>query len=317
MATSKLIDITYVPADCGSVIFGKSKAPEAFQKVQLAEQLRSAGVLGSERTALDEPATWRSAKTPQGGVRNEGLNIEVCERVRDTLDANLEATAEQPAFQLILGGECCMLPGILSSFSHHYERSQKRVGLVYIDADTDLNAPTDPGSTGNLAAQTMTHLIGASGTLESMKQFHKSDGQPVLDATNTVLFGTNMAFEGNEREHFAYLFDQQYRVISSSSLAKDPVQRAKDALRYLDEQQVDVILVHLDVDAIDPREFPLANIPNYTGVDFETMMKALETLLGHRNAAALSVAEVNPDHDPGLAMTKQLSDRIVEMLLPS
>ena len=41
---SRSISITYVPADCGSIIPGKSKAPKAFQDVGIADKLTEDGL---------------------------------------------------------------------------------------------------------------------------------------------------------------------------------------------------------------------------------------------------------------------------------
>lgn len=208
-----------------------------------------------------------------------------------------------------------MLPAILSAFWKHADSQSPpvRVGLVYIDADTDLSSPTNPGSTGIFAGMNMTHLIRSPGALQSMEQFSRPSGEPVCDSSNTVLFGINMSSPGNKQAHFAYLFDNDYKVISSASVAREPEQRAREALKYL-EDKVDVIMVHLDVDSIDPQMFPLANVPNFTGVTFEEMMRALKVFLGSEKVAGLTVAEVNPDHDPGLEMVGRLTDQIVGML---
>lgn len=122
-----------------------------------------------------------------------------------------------------------------------------------------------------------------------------------------------MSLPGNKPEHFAYLFDNNYKVVSSASVAREPEQRAREALKYL-EDKVDIIMVHLDVDSIDPGTFPLANVPNFTGVMFEEMMKALKVFLGSDKVKGLTVAEVNPDHDPGLDMVERLTDQVVGML---
>ena len=311
MAAPASVSVVYVPADCGSIIYGKSKAPKAFQEVGTAQKIQARGIAVSEHHPLSNPATWRQTGFAPGSVRNEDLNVEVCQKVRDVITNNLNQNPEQPPFQLILGGECCMSPAILSAFWHH--SPPRRVGLLYIDADTDLATPTDPGSTGNLAGQSFTHLVLNPGALDSMQQFSRPDGRAVCDSSNTVLFGTNMAFTGNKREHFAYLFDHDYKVVSSASVAARPEERAREALRWL-EERVDVIMVHLDVDAIDPGMFPLANLPNWTGVGFESMMAAVRVFLGSSKVGGLTVAEVNPDHDPGLKMTERLSGEIVNML---
>ena len=315
MAASSSVTITYVPADCGSIIPGKSKAPQAFRDVGIVSKLKSAGLSVSEHHALDVPARFSATTFAHGSVRNEGFNVYVCKKVSSAIEFNLMAASHTPPFQLILGGECCMLPAILNAFWLHADVQDppKRVGLVYIDADTDLSSPADPKSKGNLAGMNMTHLLQAPGGLQSMKAFARPSGEPVCDASNTVLFGINMSSAGNTPEHFTYLFDNGYKLISSAAVALDPEQRAKEALKYL-EERVDVIMVHLDVDAIDAQMFPLANIPNFTGVTFEHMMQALNVFLSSAKIGGLTVAEVNPDHDPGLHMVEQLTNELVEML---
>ena len=314
MATSRSISITYVPADCGSILPGKSKAPQAFRDVGIISKLKDAGLSTSEHYALDAPATFAAATFAPGGVRNEEINVSVCKRVRHTVSESLNSS-NQPGFQLVLGGECAMLPAILSSFWHYgASRSPpKSVGLIYIDADTDFASPTDPGSIGTFAGMNMAHLIRVPGALKSMDQFSRPSGEPVCDGSNTVFFGTNMSLPGNKPEHFKYLFDHNYKVVSSASVAREPEQRAREALEHL-EEKVDIIFVHLDVDAIDPGLFPLANIPNFTGVKFEEMMRALKVFLDSPKVEGLAIAEVNPDHDPGLHMVERLTDEVVSML---
>ena len=208
-----------------------------------------------------------------------------------------------------------MLPGVLSAFWQHADLlfPPARVGLLYIDADTDLTSPTDAGSTGIFAGMNMAHLVGLPGTLQSMKQFSRASGRPVCDASNTVFFRTNMSLPGNKREHFTYLFDNEFKVVSSASVARDPEQCAREALKHL-EDRVDIIMVHLDVDSIDPLMFPLANVPNLTGVTFEQMMQSLKVFLSSEKVGGMTIAEVNPDHDPGLELVERLTNEIVTML---
>ena len=203
-----------------------------------------------------------------------------------------------------------MLPAIRKAFWQHadLQSSPKRVGLIHIDADTDIASPSVPQSTGNLAGMNMTHLMQLPGGLESMKEFVRPSGKPVCDSTNTVLFGINMSFAGNKPEHFAYLFDNGYKLISSAAVALEPEQRAREALKYL-EDRVDVITVHLDVDSIDPKMFPLADLPNFTGVTFEQRVQALKVFLGSSKIGGLTVAEVNPDQSCQQAGTIKISQR--------
>lgn len=315
MTVPSIVSVTYFPADCGSIIPGKSKAPEAFRTAGLISKLQTAGLAPiEEHHALAAPARYSVADFTIGSVRNKALNLEACERAFATISANLSATSTSaPPFQLVIGGECCQLPAVLSAISKSPVYMNKRIGLVYIDADLDLTSPTDTDSTGYFAGMTMTHLLQLPGALDAMKQFSRPNGKPVCDASNTVFFGTNMENPGNRREHLGYLFDNGFKLISSKSVASEPESAARAALAYMQEK-VDVIFVHLDVDSIDPRLFPLANVPNFTGVGFETMMLALSVLMESEKLCGLMIAEVNPDHDPELEMVASLTDGIVGML---
>ena len=141
-----------------------------------------------------------------------------------------------------------------------------------------------------------------------------SEGLPVCDASNMTFFGTNLSLPGNQREHLAYLFDNNFNMSSSSTVAVDHAAYARKTLALIDDQ-VDQIVVNLDVDSIDPRTFPHANVPNFTGVDFEQMMVALRIFLTSNKVVALVTAECNPDHDPSLALTTKLTDEVVAMLV--
>lgn len=313
---ARAVSITYVPADCGSVIPGKTKAPKAFRDVQVVKKLSDAGFASvREHHALEAEAKYSSAPLRPGRARNEEANVSMCKQVQASLEKSLPSDSGETDFQLILGGECGMLPGIMTALWGYAQSlpTPKRIGLVYIDADTDLASLNDPVRTGTFAGMNMTNLVRSDGALPSMRQFSQPNGEPVCDASNTVFFGTNMALAGNTRGHFGYLFDKNYKLVTSTSVSADPEQRAREALEYL-EERVDIILVHLDVDAIDPGEFPLANLPNYTGVTFQQMMRALGVFVRSPKVQGLSVAEVNPDHDPELRMTEQLTKEIVNML---
>jgi len=311
MASSNKISIITAPADVGSVFPGKSRAPAALQSVGLVNKLTTLGYEVSIHDALpDGPAGWSESEIGLNGARNEAAAVAVCHAVKDTITTALANSSpeEQIPFQLILGGECLICPAILSALTHHMPT--KRIGLLYVDADCDLTYPNEPGSTGNIAGMALTHLTLRSGALESMKTFCKPDGSGSVDSSNVVLFGLNSSSPANKRDHLGYLFNENYRVFTSSAVALDATRRAKEALSWL-EERVDYILVHLDVDVIDPGLFPLGNVPNWTGANFPEIMTALKIFLASKKALGLTIAEVNPYHDPGLKMTGRLVDEVV------
>ena len=307
------LTVINVPSDIGSMIKGKHLTPAAFQSLGVVKRLSDAGFTVDERDALpDGPTSWSfGASFDPHGTRNEEENVKVNHQVKVAVSNAIGSGSSTPPFQFVVGGECSIVPAIMSGL---WEKlAPKRVGLLYVDGDCDLTLPSDPGSSGNLASMTFTHLVMLPGALESMRPFTRLDGSGVVDSSNSVIFGLNSALQGNTRSQMGYLMDEGYRVFTSAAVAKDPSLRARQALSYL-EERVDYIFVHFDVDAIDPTVFPLANVPNRTGAGFEQVMTAMKIFLSIPKVCGICVAEVNVDHDPGLKMAGMLIDELVEGL---
>lgn len=314
MSSNHPLAIINVPSDLGSIIKGKSLAPRAFKDLNLVNRLKETGFAVSEIEALTAgPKIWHfGASFEPNGARNEKANVEVNNQVKQAVSSAI-ATGGQgnPPFLFIVGGGCDMAPAIMSGLWNSF--SPERVGLMYVDGDADLAVPGEPGGSGNLASMTFTHLIMAPGALETMRPFTRPDGSGVVDPSNVVIFGLNAALQGNTRSQMGYLMDEGYRVFTSAAVARQPEERARQALKYLDDR-VDHVLIHLDVDAIDGTTYPLANIPNRTGVGFDEILSALKIFLASKKVCGLVIAEVNPDHDPGLKMTDKLIDGLVGAL---
>lgn len=164
MASSDRLTILNVPSDIGSMIKGKSLAPEAFRTVELASKLRKVGYEVTEVDALSKPRVWSSsASFEPNGVRNEAENVQVCHEVKDVVAKVLRE--DDGGFLLVIGGECNIAPAIMSAYWHHFSPQRKRVGLIYIDADADLTVPSEVCSSGNLASMKLTHLTMRPGAL--------------------------------------------------------------------------------------------------------------------------------------------------------
>ncbi|EXJ61532.1 hypothetical protein A1O7_01960 [Cladophialophora yegresii CBS 114405] len=316
---SRSINIINVPSDVGSVYAGKSRAPAAFQAAGLQDKLAASGWQTTVSTALPQgPAGWASSTRQPNGARNEAITVKACKKVRDAVGNALAASEggrdRPPPFQLILSGECLYCPAILSAYWEYLKGTRDRIGIVYMDADCDLYTPSDASSSGNIAGMTLTHLTLCEGALKSMRVFCQPDGAGVVDNSNILLFGLNIDSPANKREHLGYLFNHGFRVTTSRAVQRNPVKEAKAALEWM-EDKVDHILVHLDVDVIDPGLYPLGNVPNWTGLSFEATMAAFKTFLRSDKVVGLSIAEVNPDHDPGLRLTRELVDNIVDGLV--
>ncbi|KAF2997665.1 hypothetical protein E8E13_005764 [Curvularia kusanoi] len=308
------VSVTHIPADCGCMIPGTSKAPEAFRAAGLITKLNRVGIATEEHHALGSPARYSVTDFGLGSVRNLSLNVDVCSRVYATLASSISASSEFfPPFHLVIGGEHCQLQPVLAALARSQRYSRKGIGLICINTDLDLSSPTDADSHGYFASMVTTYLLQLPGSLKEMEQYSRPDGRALCDACNMFFLGTSTSNSGNKPEHISYILDHGFEVISSKALASGPEGAARSALAYF-QDEVDAIFVHLDVDSIDARLFPLANVPSFTGIGFEEMMRAVSVLVRSQMVCGLMITEVNPDHDPELEMVTRLTDNIVEML---
>ena len=305
--SSARIVVIDVPTEAGTHWPGQVKAPEALRKAGLTQKLERAGYQVSSLSALDQPQHWVPTDIING-VRDEENALKVMKRVSDVL-IHMEGFK---GFPIILGGDCSIESGVLSGINALYHG--ERIGLIYFDGDADLTLPTTAGAgglTGILDSMVLTHLTQRPGGLQSMRQFAKADGAPLVDKDNIVLFG--MAPDELLPEHWTFLLEGGFKAFTSPTISKDPPGKAKEAIEWL-ESRVDRVLIHFDLDVIDTARFPLGNFPHYAGLQYEEALSAFRVLVGCSKFCGLVITEVNPNNDPSGEMVQRLVDDIVECL---
>jgi arginase len=140
----------------------------------------------------------------------------------------------------------------------------------------------------------MTQLMTRPGALSGDSEDAMDSALPdekLCDYANTVFFGTNLLLPGIRREHLVFLNDEYSKVISSQAAAAHPEGWAQETLQHLERNQVEAVWVHPDIESVDPGEVPLANVPNFTGVTFQSMMQALKVSMASAKVVGSSDAE--------------------------
>jgi len=103
------------------------------------------------------------------------------------------------------------------------------------------------------------------------------------------------------------------REISASDVASNPEASAARGLEMLDDAER--ILVHFDIDTVDYMDLPISdNAGRNEGLAFDTAMRALRVLLTTSKLGALTLTEVNPDHDPDGSAARRLADGLAAAL---
>jgi arginase len=181
---------------------------------------------------LAKAASW--APCPKtNGIRNEENALKVMQHIKDDIIRRTKEQSGAQAMQLFLGGDCSMAPAILCALHHNYPSS--KIGIIYINGDCDLSLPADlhdAGRSGILDSMVLSHYTQRAGGLESIKSaFTKSDGGPLVDASNIVLFGQDPLQPSVE--HWTYLCENQFKCFFRPTVAANPIAAARSALDYL------------------------------------------------------------------------------------
>jgi arginase len=267
------------PSSAGAYAPGQEKAPAALRAAGLLEALAQQGIPVEDRGDVHGFRWHADRENPRA------MNADhVAEVARATAGRVAEALADGAAV-LVLGGDCTVELGTVAGALEGTDR----VGLVYVDLDTDLNTP-ESTEDGALDWMGVAHMLGLEGTVPALAGL--GPGMPLLQPEQ-VLFFAHDNIKPFERQ---VIDERGIAEVPLSEVVGDPVRTAQAVVDGW-ARHFERLLVHVDTDVLDYVDFPLAeNTRRNWGLRFEQLMVALGRLLRAPNWVALTIAEVNPDH---------------------
>ena len=276
----KHIAIIGAPLDLGAGRRGVDMGPSALRVANLNGRLASLGYevedLGNV-PVIQPREPGRSAFAREISAADRGDLYPVAEMVDRALDAG--------KFPLVLGGDHSIAVGTVSGASRHLRNAGERLGLIWIDAHTDMNTPESSPS-GNVHGMPLACCIG-QGPEELTKIFGYS---PKVDPANVALVGIR-SVDGKERDivqqsgvHAFTMRDIDERGMSSVF---------EEAIRVAGNGTAG-IHISLDMDAVDPREAPGVGTPVQGGITYREAHLAMEMAGDAGRVVSMEVVEVNP-----------------------
>jgi arginase len=214
--------------------------------------------------------------------QNLTLVVDVAKDVAALVDRALGAGR----FPLVLGGDCSLSLGVIAGLLRH----QLRLGVIYFDADLDLNTPETTPS-GILDGMALAHALGRG--VQELAGI--GPRLPMLSEPDVVVFGRSRIAK--------YPIDR---------VRQDPAHAARDALSEI-EDQIDALLVHFDVDVTD---CPAVDVPHPGGLDLDSAFSALSVFTASPKVAALVVTEFNAELDSSGLYAKSLVAGLADALRP-
>jgi len=291
MARGK-VAVVGVPSSAGARRAGGERAPLALRQAGLLEALRAAGATVVNLSDLSL-FPWRDdAEHPR--ARNQ--QVVAC-AVRAAADETTRALAE--GFTIVLGGDCTLVAGVAGGARAFLKQP---VGVVYIDANADLNTPETTPS-GNLNGMALAMAMGR-GPVEVVEA---AGPPPYVQGDHVSLVGFRELDPG-ERSTLGDLglalpaqAARRLGMRVSAALALDGVANADGP-----------VLVHLDVDVIDPSEMPATNTTTPgPGLSFAEAAELVTALVASPRVVALEVCEFQPRRDPDGTAARRLVDLLV------
>ena len=194
-------------------------------------------------------------------------------------------TLEQGKVPLMLGGDHSMAVGTMSGVAEFYKRQKQHVGLIWIDAHSDINTP-DTSPSGNVHGMPLGAIMGL-GPTELANIF---DWSPKVRPENCVLVGirdVDLAEKENIRRAGIEVFTM--RDIDERGMRTV----MEEALRMAGRGTVGYH-VSLDMDWVDPEDAPGVGTPVPGGSTYREAHLAMEIIADHGRMLSLDVVEVNP-----------------------
>jgi arginase len=160
---------------------------------------------------------------------------------------------------LMLGGDCSTDLGPIA----YQAKQASDLTVVYFDAHADLNQPTESPS-GALHGMVLRHLLG--------------DGdQELVALLNARLTPEQIRYRGIRECDPA-----ETKLIKQLSIVCEPIDAAPpDGPLY----------VHLDLDVLDPAEFPYTTYPTPNGPSISELVAALEALFETGRVVGVAITE--------------------------
>jgi arginase len=291
------LELIGAPSSAGAYAPGQERAPAAWRAAGLLDMLRERGIAVTDRG--DVPGfRWRIDRE-----HLREMNTEAAAGVAAAVANEVATGLQAGAAMLVLGGDCTVELGTVAGAS----RATPDVGLVYVDYDTDLNTP-ESVEDGALDWMGVAHMLGLPGTVPALAGVDQRT--PMLRPEQVLLFANGSSTDFERRT----INELGIREVPLEQVKPDPTLAARDVVERW-TGQFERLLVHVDADVLDFLDLPIAEeTRRYKGLRFEQLMAAVSVLVAAPNWAALTICEVNPDHDPDGSSMRRLSVAVADAL---
>jgi arginase len=225
------------------------------------------------------------AETQAFGESNARYLKQIAETCRRTGDAVIK-TLEEGLTPFVLGGDHSLAVGSVSGVAEFYRRQNQKIGVLWIDAHSDINTP-ETSPSGNVHGMPLAALLG----LGPERLGNLYGYSPKIAPENTVLVGVR-DIDSAERANIRRAgVGEVYTMRDIDERGMRAVM--EEALRAAGRGTAGYH-VSLDMDWIDPEDAPGVGTPVRGGATYREAHLAMEIIADHGRMLSLEIVEVNP-----------------------
>jgi arginase len=186
---------------------------------------------------------------------------------------------------LALGGDHSVAAGTVAGVAEFYRRRNEKIGLIWIDAHTDINTPESSPS-GNVHGMPLAATMGL-GPAELSNIFNFS---PKVVSENCVLVGVR-DIDAIER---ANVRRAGIEVLTMRDIDERGMRTVMEEALRIAGRGTAGYHVSLDMDWVDPEDAPGVGTPVRGGATYREAHLAMEIIADHGRMLSFEIVEVNP-----------------------
>lgn len=276
----KPIHVIGVPMDLGAGRRGVDMGPSALRIAGLQHRLEELG----HRVVDEGDLEIRNVEQLKIGDPRARYLAEIVQAGRLVAD-KVHRVLKRGRFPLVLGGDHSIAAGTVSGVVAFARERRRKVGVVWVDAHSDINTPATSPS-GNVHGMPLAALLGLGpGALGRI-----GGAGPKLDPANVALVGIRSVDEG-ERNHLRRL---GVHVYTMADIDRHGIHIVMEKAVASVSREADLVHVSFDLDSVDPSLAPGVGTPVKGGLDYREAHLVMESLSASGVMASLEMVEINP-----------------------
>jgi arginase len=280
LGSAREIEIIGVPLDLGQQRRGVDMGPSALRVADLEAKLEALGHSVIDRGNVSVTV---AETTDRGNDRARFLK-EIAQCAEHTAEFVQEAL-ERKAIPLVLGGDHSVAAGTVAGVANHFRARNQAIGLIWIDAHSDINTP-ETSPSGNVHGMPVAALLG----MEPAALSELLGWSPKVLPQHTVLVGTRDVDE-IERDNIRRAGITVYTMRDIDELGLRTVMEKAICIAATDTAGYHV---SMDIDWVDPKEAPGVGTPVPGGATYREAHLAMEIIADHGGLLSFELVEVNP-----------------------